>query len=71
MKNAWKMIRNLLAVAGGVTILGAASTSDYYVMELGQAEPVMVWQSIIIGVLMLLPAVIDIIKKEGKTNENN
>lgn len=74
MKNAWKIIRNLLAIAGAVTILGGASTSDYYVMELGQAEPAMVWQSMIIGALMLLPAVIEIfynIYKEGKTNENN
>jgi hypothetical protein len=74
MKNAWKIIRNLLAIAGAVTILGAVSTSDYYVMELGQAEPTMVWQSMIIGVLMFLPAAIEIfynIYKEGKTNENN
>ena len=74
MKNAWKIIRNLLAIAGTVTILGAVSTSDYYVMELGQAEPVMVWKSLIIGALMILPAAIDIfydIYKEGKTNANN
>ena len=73
MISSWKIIRNLLAIAGAIMIFSAISTSDYYVVELGQAEPTSVWKNLIIGVMMMLPVVLSAVcelYKEGKQNDN-
>lgn len=73
MISSWKIIRNLLAIAGAIMIFSAISTSDYYVVELGQAEPTSVWKNLIIGVVMTLPVVLSAVcelYKEGKQDDN-
>lgn len=57
MKSAWRIIRGLLAVSGGILMFGAVGTSDYYLIELGQAEPAYVWPYIFIGAAMMCPAI--------------
>lgn len=59
MKSAWRIIRNLLAVAGGILAFGAVGTSDYYLIEMGEAEPAYVWTYIFIGAVMMCPAIFD------------
>ncbi len=55
MMNFWKSFRTVLAMAGIALLSVAASSSDYYVLELGVNEPSGVRNSMIVGVLMLLP----------------
>lgn len=74
MKSLWKIARNLSAIAGAIMIFGAISTSDYYVIELGQAQPAFVSRNLIVGALLVLPLVLNIIYnayKEGKRNVHN
>lgn len=69
MISLWKIIRNLLAITGAVSIIGAISTSDYYVIELGQVEPAYIKTQIIIGAALLIPFVFHVlydIYKEGR-----
>lgn len=68
MKSAWKIIRSLFAIAGAIMILVSASTSDYYVIELGQSEPVYVWWCMIIGAVMFAPMFIYVLfhKEQGE-----
>jgi hypothetical protein len=71
MISFWKIIRNLLAIAGAVSILGAISTSDYYVIELGQVEPAYIKTQIIVGAVLLIPMVFHVIYdiyKEGRSD---
>ena len=58
MSYLWKIVRPTLAVIGGLMILGAAGTSDYYLLELKQPEPSSVWVMLVIGLLLMVPAVI-------------
>lgn len=72
MISLWKIIRNLLAVVGAGCIVGGVSTSDYYVIELGQMEPAYVKSQLIFGVLMVLPLIVHVIYdlyKEGKRDD--
>lgn len=72
MISLWKIIRNLLAIAGAVSIYGAISTSDYYVIELGQVEPAYIQTQIVIGVVLLIPFVLHVVYdfyKEGKRDD--
>lgn len=72
MISLWKIIRNLLAVVGAGCIVGAISTSDYYIIELGQMEPAYVKSQLIFGVLMVLPLLVHVIYdlyKEGKRDD--
>ena len=61
MISFWKIIRIILAIGGFGLLLCTISTSDYYVLELGQAEPSWITQNIVIGLLMLLPMLIHIV----------
>ena len=63
MNFLWKTFRTLMAVIGGILIFGAVGTSDYYVLELGQAEPSSVLTTIIIGLLMMSPIWFELIYK--------
>lgn len=72
MISIWKIIRNLLAIVGAVCILGSVSTSDYYVIELGQVEPAYIKSQLIVGFLMVLPLLIHVfylLYKEGKQDD--
>lgn len=66
MNYLWKIVRPLMAVAGGVLIFGAVGTFDYYVLELEQAEPASVWTTITIGCALMLPALLHMIWGELK-----
>lgn len=61
MRYLWKIIRNTMAVIGGFLVYGGISTSDYYTLELGQAEPTYVWIIMFIGILLMIPTVIHFI----------
>lgn len=61
MRYLWKIIRNIMVVIGGFLVYGGISTSDYYTLELGQAEPTYVWVTIFIGIFLMIPALIHII----------
>lgn len=63
MNYLWKIVRTLMAIIGIVLIFGAAGTSDYYVLELGQSEPSSVWMMLAVGFLMIVPLVFHIIKE--------
>ena len=45
-------------VLGFILFFMGMSTSDFYVIELGQSEPAGVWGMIIIGFLMVIPKLI-------------
>lgn len=55
MLSLWKIIRNLLGISGLCLMFLSVSTSDYYVLELGCAEPAYVWRCMVAGALMILP----------------
>lgn len=66
MNFLWKTIRTLMAIVGVILIFGAVGTSDYYVLELGQAEPPSVLSTILIGVLMTFPLLGELVYKYMK-----
>lgn len=66
MMSLWKIVRNALAVMGFSVILLAASTSDYHVIELGQADPSYIKYWLIAGCLMLIPTIVHLIYTDLK-----
>ena len=66
MKPIFKILTTVMAVIGSLLVYGGISTSDYYIIELGQAEPTYVWRAVAIGVLLILPAVIRAIVSNGR-----
>lgn len=58
MKRILRHITNALAAIGIILAFLAVSTSDYYVIELGQKEPQYVWTVAIVGVVLMIPAVV-------------
>lgn len=63
MSYLWRVVKNIMGVIGFILIFSGISTSDYYVIELGQPEPSYVWTTIIIGVLLVLPTAVHFIIK--------
>lgn len=57
MKKTIRYITNVLGAIGFVLAFLAISTSDYYVIELGQPEPQYVMRLLFVGVAMMLPTV--------------
>lgn len=55
MLSLWKILRNLLAISGLGLMFLSVNTSDYYVLELGCAEPAYVGRCMVAGVLMVIP----------------
>jgi hypothetical protein len=51
-------VANILIVVGFILCFMGMSTSDFYVIELGQTEPASVWVMVGIGVVMLIPKLI-------------
>ena len=66
-----KFLRIAMAVMGGFLIFAGVGTSDYYTIELGQAEPQSVWHMIVIGALLMLPSLIHAIRAENKRERAN
>ena len=64
----WKFVRNTMAGIGTVLIYLGISTSDYYVMELGQTEPDHIWPCIYIGAMCMIPLLIHLINEYRKEN---
>lgn len=64
MYKAWAAIRGMAAAVGFILLFLGAQTSDYYVIELGKAEPAGTWETMILGVLLLMPMLIHSIIKE-------
>ena len=58
MSYLWKILRTLMAVSGAILIYLAASTSDYYMIELEQAEPNYIGTMVLWGVMLIVPAFI-------------
>ena len=54
-----------MAFAGCFLIYAAVSTGDYYVFELGQAEPDYIWKVVNIGVALVIPALVHGIRTGG------
>lgn len=72
MISMWKIIRNLLAICGAVSIFGAVSTSDFYVIELGRTEPSYIGTQLIVGCILVIPFVLHVlydIYKEGTEDD--
>ena len=65
MKNLWRVLRGLMAFAGGVLLFASASTSDYFVLELGQSEPNYVWSLMAIGFALIVPSLVHAILVGG------
>ena len=65
MKNSWRALRGLMAFAGGFLIFAGASTSDYFILELGQSEPGYVWSVMAIGVALTIPSLVHAILAGG------
>lgn len=66
MNYLWKIVRTIMAIVGGFLVYGGVSTSDYYVIELGQAEPPSVWTTIFIGLILMIPTLVHGIREELK-----
>lgn len=56
-----RIIRNLSALVGFLLLLCTVSTSDYYVVELGQPEPSWIMRNLVIGFLLILPLVFHVV----------
>lgn len=66
MKKAIRYITNALLVIGVILAFLAVSTSDYYVIELGQNEPQYVWTLAIVGVVLMIPGFVRMIFSDPK-----
>ena len=62
MNFSWKIVRAIMTIVGSVMAFGAVGTLDYY-SEAGQPEPSYIWTTLVIGMLMVLPMLIHIIKE--------
>jgi hypothetical protein len=64
IKRIWAGVRGCLVAIGIMCWFAGASTSDYYVMELGQSEPGSVHRLFIVGTVLMIPMAIHIIKEK-------
>ena len=58
MANVLRFIRNAMGVLGFMLIFGYVGTCDYYLNELGQAEPEWLERNFIIGIILVIPVMI-------------
>ena len=65
MKSLWKVLRVLMASAGCFLMYAGVSTSDYYVIELGQPNPSYIGLTMVIGFILTLPALVHAIRTGG------
>lgn len=71
IKNLWKYIRNGAGITGLLLMLGGISTSDYHIIEMGQTEPSTLWIQMLIGLLLMVPAAVHLIRTEMKGEREN
>jgi hypothetical protein len=64
IKRIWRLIRNTAAIIGAVMLLGAIGTDDIYTKELVTTPPEL-WSDILVGVILLLPEILHLAKREG------
>lgn len=64
IKRIWAGVRGCLAVIGLLCWIAGASTSDYYVVELGQTEPSNVHRLLVVGAVLMIPMFVHIIKEK-------
>lgn len=57
MKRIWQTVNALLGICGFACLFLATSTSDYFVVELGVEEPSYIRTMLIVGFLMVIPAI--------------
>lgn len=62
MTYLWNRVRNIMALVGLGLCYIAASTSDFHVMGLGQAEPGKVWWMLVVGVVMMMPTAVHAVR---------
>ncbi len=67
----WKCVRNIMGVVGMCLVWAMASTSDYYVLTLKEPEPGYVWPLIYVGVVLMLPTVIHVIREYLKEEHDD
>jgi hypothetical protein len=65
MKSLWNVLRVLMAFTGVFLVFAAVSTSDYYIFELGQAEPDYIWKVVNIGIVLIAPSLVHAIRTGG------
>lgn len=70
MSFSWKVVRTLMCIVGCVLIFGAVGTSDYYLLELNQAEPKSVWLTMITGFMLLMPTLISLVVRCVRGDED-
>lgn len=70
MNSLWKIVRNTMAIIGGILLFCAASTSDYYTMELGVSEPDSVWKTIIVALVLMIPMWVELTYKVIKEKDD-
>lgn len=54
----FELISKVMAFIGVCLMLGAVSTSDYYLVELVQDFPDYIWKMMLTGFVLILPATI-------------
>ena len=59
-------MRVIMAIAGCFLTYAGVSTSDYYVVELGQPDPYYIWVITAIGIVLVLPALVHFIRSRGQ-----
>lgn len=64
-RKSLKALRCLLAAVGCALIYVGAGTSDYYTLGLGQPDPAYVWKTMVVGAILMLPALIHCIRTGG------
>ena len=68
MISIWRIFRNLTAISGFVMLICAAGTSDYYVMELGMSEPPYFVRNLVIGLVLLMPMMLQVLVDLARGN---
>ena len=53
-----KFIKNTMAVVGGLLLYCSLSTIDFYAMQLRTNEPESAWTTLVVGAMLVAPAII-------------
>lgn len=62
VRNAWHIIRTAAGVFGFILWLGAAGTADFHTLQLMEETPPDVWRMILLGSVLIAPAVLHIVR---------
>lgn len=63
MISLWRVIRNLSGILGAILAFGAVGNMDYHLIELGQAEPASAWVALGVGIAMMIPSLIHVLRE--------